>query len=124
MGWLGWAWDALFGVAVLDWLRVLQDGVCALHGGPETRKGAVLLCVDHDHTCHPPKKTGQTHCCKKCIRGLLCHDCNWMVGLAEKNGQAWRFADYLGRRPLLTGGGDAHMKYSESVSLGNGLRRS
>jgi Recombination endonuclease VII len=85
-----------------DWLLAQQGGVCALHGGPETRKGAVYLCVDHDHRCHPPVKRGQTHCCKACIRGLLCHDCNFMVGLAEKTGQAWRFADYLSHRPFVT----------------------
>lgn len=84
-----------------DWLFAQQGGVCALHGGPETRKGAVYFSVDHDHACHPRKKSGQTHCCKKCIRGLLCHDCNLMLGLAEKTGQAWRFAAYLEQRPFL-----------------------
>lgn len=100
-----------------DWLLALQDGVCAIHKGPETGQGAVYFSVDHDHACCPPKKSGQTHCCKKCIRGLLCRNCNLMVGLAEKVGQAWRFAEYLprrpfmdkvGLRPLLVEGGDAH----------------
>lgn len=90
------------------WLLTRQGDVCALHGGPETRKGVAYLCVDHDHNCCPPTKTGQTHCCKKCIRGLLCHACNQMVGLAERTGQAWRFSDYLGSRPFMTGGGGAH----------------
>lgn len=96
------------------WLLELQAGVCAIHGGPETRKGAIWFCVDHDHMCCPPKKSGQTHCCKNCIRGLLCHDCNVMIGLAEKTGQAWRFSDYLGRRPFL-GKGVMSMQHSEPL---------
>lgn len=89
-----------------DWLLEKQGGVCVLHGGPETRKGAVRLCVDHDHKCknHRQSRVGATHACKECIRGLLCHDCNNMVGLAEKTGQGWRFADYLGQRPFMTEG--------------------
>ena len=34
--------------------------------------------IDHDHTCCPTKKT-----CGKCIRGLLCNNCNHLLGLAK-----------------------------------------
>jgi hypothetical protein len=107
--------------AEYDWLLALQKGVCALHGGPETRKGALYLSVDHDHNCCPPVKVGQTRCCKKCIRGLLCHDCNHMVGLAEKLGQAWRFPDYLGSRPFMGKGVVLMTPYSEPLSHSCGL---
>ncbi len=88
-----------------DYLLVLFDGNCHLHLGPETktdyRSGRTWwLSVDHDHSCCPDKSA----CCK-CIRGLLCADCNMMLGLAERVGiAAAHFHDYLGRRPLLDGG--------------------
>lgn len=33
------------------------------------------LCIDHDHLCCPGQKT-----CGKCIRGILCNDCNVAEG--------------------------------------------
>jgi hypothetical protein len=61
---------------VYDWMLVQQRGVCAICGQAETRKsrnGTVQpLSVDHNHV------TGR-------IRGLLCHDCNWLVGAMELN---------------------------------------
>lgn len=38
------------------------------------------LCVDHDHSCCPGKKS-----CGKCIRGLLCGSCNKGIGLLQEN---------------------------------------
>jgi hypothetical protein len=91
------------------WLSERQDHKCALCGQPETarrrqdRHGIVrvvdLLGVDHDHSCkrHAPDKA-----CIWCIRGLLCDDCNRLLGFAErKPAVAVRFVDYLGLRPLL-----------------------
>ena len=34
--------------------------------------------VDHDHACCPGDRT-----CGKCVRGILCSDCNKMIGLAQ-----------------------------------------
>jgi hypothetical protein len=51
-------------------LLITQGGLCAICAQPETRiwKGTkVKLSVDHDH------KTGQ-------VRGLLCNQCNGMLG--------------------------------------------
>lgn len=45
-----------------------QDGKCAICGG--VNKDGRLLLVDHDH------KTGK-------VRGLLCHNCNVMLGNAK-----------------------------------------
>lgn len=64
-----------FGIDLGEYQRmfVKQDGVCAICKQPEVsqRNGhAKWLAVDHDHT------TGA-------IRGLLCNNCNPMLGYAK-----------------------------------------
>lgn len=97
------------------WLSERQGHRCALCGEPETarrrqaRDGVVrvvdLLGIDHDHTC---ERHTLDKACTWCIRGLLCDDCNRLLGFAErKPAVAVRFTDYLGLRPLLTEGGGA-----------------
>ena len=36
--------------------------------------------IDHDHNCCPTATT-----CGKCVRGMLCRDCNLMLGHAKDN---------------------------------------
>jgi hypothetical protein len=50
-----------------------QGGGCAICGG-QTKDGRPFF-VDHDHACCPGQRT-----CGKCIRGLLCGDCNLGIG--------------------------------------------
>lgn len=74
-----------------------QGGVCAICHQPETRKRAdgelFQLAVDHDHSCCSGRRT-----CGKCIRGLLCWECNNMIGKIEKHvGDLQVLADYLSR---------------------------
>ena len=49
------------------------------------------LCVDHDHNCCPTKTS-----CGKCIRGLICGNCNSALGHAKDDPERLRkLADYL-----------------------------
>lgn len=74
-----------------------QNGVCALCLEPEklSHDGKVLrLAVDHDRSCCPShRKT-----CGKCLRALLCSDCNRLVGRLESNPQlVTRALEYIKR---------------------------
>lgn len=55
-----------------------QNGVCKICG--ETEKYKNRLSVDHDHACC----SGPTSC-GKCIRGLLCSNCNRVLGQVNDN---------------------------------------
>lgn len=69
-----------------------QGGVCDICKKSPTVK---RLAVDHDHACCPPEEHG-TRTCGKCIRSLLCEDCNHMLGKARDNAALLRAAaDYL-----------------------------
>jgi hypothetical protein len=81
-----------------DYLAKLQaqDNTCAVCRrdlGPSPH-------VDHDHECCPGSRS-----CGKCIRDLLCGDCNVVLGIFQDNPARLRAAaDYLERhqRPTLT----------------------
>jgi hypothetical protein len=62
-----------------------QHGGCAICGKATYRSpvGLVPLLIDHDHDCCPGKAS-----CGRCVRGLLCADCNGSMGLMEATGQA------------------------------------
>ncbi len=82
---------AKYGMSIseYDLLWEDQEGLCAICGQPETMKhqnGSVLrLSVDHSH------KTGK-------VRGLLCRQCNLMIGHAQdKPDILLKGAAYLGR---------------------------
>lgn len=66
-----------------------QNGACAICGGVNTNGRA--LSVDHDHACCPGKKS-----CGKCVRALLCGDCNMGLGKFRDDPELLRAAiEYL-----------------------------
>lgn len=85
-----------------DWLLEQQDGKCYLCGEdervPHHKSGELMrLAVDHDHRCCP----GDKKACGKCVRGLLCYNCNRFMGRVDRSPLlAERFKDYIDRRPL------------------------
>jgi hypothetical protein len=81
---------AKYGITVEDYQSMFdsQGGVCKLCGMEETTKiskgdGVRSLAVDHDHN------TGK-------VRGLLCHQCNVVLGQYEKHKDLFpKFQEYL-----------------------------
>ena len=54
-------------------MLIRQENRCALCRVEFTE--SIVPYVDHNHSCCPAQKT-----CGKCIRGLLCRDCNSFLG--------------------------------------------
>lgn len=73
-------------------MREKQNYCCASCKRSEQEFGYELR-IDHDHRCCPGKAT-----CGKCIRGLLCDECNLTIGNAKDNPTLLhQAADYLER---------------------------
>ena len=65
-----------------------QGGLCAVCFQPPPQQGHLTrLAVDHDHSCCPTNTS-----CGKCIRGLVCHNCNVSMGLLKDNPMIFRSA--------------------------------
>lgn len=60
-----------------EFLLVQQGGCCAVCNTSDPGKRGWH--TDHDHSCCP----GRTSC-GKCIRGILCHNCNMLLGHAKE----------------------------------------
>jgi hypothetical protein len=61
-----------------DILLKSQNGVCAICLQEcKTKKG---LAIDHNHSCCPVDRS-----CGKCIRGLLCSNCNRAIGMLQED---------------------------------------
>lgn len=74
-----------------DKMLARQGGGCAVCGATEAENGRSLA-VDHDHACCPDTKKS----CGKCVRGLLCNNCNRCIGWAKDDiARLERMADYL-----------------------------
>ena len=75
-------------VAAYEEMVLAQLGMCAICGGPPGRRS---LSVDHDHSC-----CDGNFSCGKCVRGLLCANCNHLLGKAKDDPVVLQRAiDYL-----------------------------
>lgn len=61
-----------------DKLLSSQNGVCAIC--QKICKSGKGLAIDHNHSCCPSGKS-----CGKCIRGLLCSNCNRALGMFQES---------------------------------------
>jgi hypothetical protein len=68
----------------VEWYRdrlIEQNGLCAVCGHLSHHHGTIQrLQVDHDHKCCDL----HTKSCGKCLRGLLCADCNILLSYLER----------------------------------------
>ncbi|MCE5292915.1 MAG: endonuclease VII domain-containing protein [Nocardiaceae bacterium] len=75
-------------VAEFETRLAAQKGRCA---ACETSFEDQTPHVDHDHACCPGKRS-----CGKCVRGLLCRRCNWILGQARDDAKLLgRVANYI-----------------------------
>ena len=68
------------GITLVTSIKMLvrQDFKCALLGCNIEAKRR--LAIDHDHRCCPG-----LYGCSKCVRGLVCGSCNFIIGKIEAN---------------------------------------
>jgi hypothetical protein len=75
-----------------DEMLLAQGGLCVICKG--VNANGSWLSVDHDHACCPKK--GES--CGRCVRALLCGNCNLMIGQSGDSAERLRAsADYLDR---------------------------
>jgi hypothetical protein len=73
-----------------DELLAAQGGGCAICRG--VNESGRAMAVDHDHACCAGAKA-----CGRCVRGLLCSNCNLAIGLLREDPVRLAAAiDYLG----------------------------
>lgn len=88
---LDYLYRSKFGISWERYQEILlsQGGMCAIcNREPDKQR----LSVDHDHGCCPDKSKS----CGECVRGLLCSDCNFGLGLfRDKAELLHRAAAYL-----------------------------
>ena len=92
-----------FSIDRVQYLALLdsQGGNCALCNRP-AESFSRRLAVDHDHRCCPSKDKS----CGKCIRGLLCTNCNSGIGkLGDDPELLAKAADYVRRGGVQHGNG-------------------
>lgn len=83
------------GMSRADRERLLdeQEGLCLVceEEIPPDGRGWMRGAVDHDHSCCPGSES-----CGGCVRGILCKNCNFAIGLMNDSAERLRSAaDYL-----------------------------
>lgn len=81
----------IYGISLEQFTEMLinQDGKCAIckQPPPQNAKG-YSFAIDHDHACcNNANARVKGYSCGKCVRGLLCHNCNLGLGNFRDNPQ-------------------------------------
>jgi hypothetical protein len=77
-----------------DELLAAQGGGCATCGSTSPGRAKKHFTVDHDHSCCPGFRS-----CGKCVRGLLCQDCNTAIGMFKESPEVMMAAAaYISRK--------------------------
>jgi hypothetical protein len=104
--WTRWIWRHFYlTVDEYESMLLAQGGVCAICKQISDRR----LCVDHDHSCCPGKRS-----CGECVRQLLCTGCNFTIGGIERVGSVDPFGDYLARHARVC---DSEVSVEESLLI-------
>jgi hypothetical protein len=92
-------------IRLADFRRMLdeQGGACKvcreIPASDGSGFGGSGLVIDHDHTCCPSQRrtgAGGGQICGKCVRGLLCQQCNVALGMVNDDAQRLRaLAEYV-----------------------------
>src|ERR1035437_134914 len=85
--WQGSTWQEA--LANYNQMFIEQEGKCKVCTRHQS-EFKIALAVDHDHKCCPGKKS-----CGKCVRGILCDDCNHAEAILRTPEVARRLADYM-----------------------------
>jgi hypothetical protein len=67
----------------LEWYNAQEKkcGICGKTNPGRSTTGTIKRwSIDHDHACCPAGKA-----CMKCVRGLLCSNCNTAIGMLKDN---------------------------------------
>ena len=79
-------------------LRVAQADRCGACKEPLLLGQAYQVHIDHDPRCCSRDENPQRKTCGKCVRALLCKDCNHAIGFFERYPQrVHMWIDYLRR---------------------------
>jgi len=79
-----------YGLTPEAYIELMTDPVCQA-----CRGGDSMFHIDHDHSCCPDDKRKK---CGKCVRGVLCRRCNWVLGHVKDDQSVLSgLVDYLER---------------------------
>lgn len=93
---LSYRLQSVYSISFDDYNRMLirQGGGCAICHAAST--AGRRLAVDHDHACCSGKTS-----CGRCVRALLCTNCNWVLGRMESAKiPGWKYDAYLAKYSL------------------------
>lgn len=81
-----------FKINIDEWIESQNNSCAACFRSFEP--GVVVMSVDHDHSCCPSRMS----CCGRCVRGLLCRECNSAAGFLNDDAtRILQLAEYFSK---------------------------